>query len=387
MSEINQQEEYDVIIAGGGLAGFTAAILLSRKEKKVLLIEKYSYPFHKVCGEYVSNEVLGLLKSFGFDPFSFGASQITRLRISTPSGKNISSKLDLGGFGLSRFKMDEAFYHLALTNNVTVLTDTKVTDISFHENIFNVETNSGVNYTSKLAIGCYGKRDSLDKKLNRDFIKSHTGYMAVKYHVKTDYPIDEVGLDNFEGGYCGIVKIEEDKFNICYLYKRNNRYNFTSIRELEENILFRNPVIKNIFSNAEFIFRQPEAINEISFAGKKPIEDHIFMCGDAAGLITPLCGNGMSMAIHSAKLLCELILNLKILDNSQISNQDRMNLEESYQKIWRKYFSRRLATGRAIQNLFGNKLTTEAGIRLIHAIPKLERWIISGTHGKPISVI
>ena len=92
-------KHYDVIIIGGGLAGLTTAILLSGKSKKVLVIEKKTYPFHKVCGEYVSNEVLPFLKSIGFDPFEYGATNISKLRISTPSGKNIISPLGLGGFG------------------------------------------------------------------------------------------------------------------------------------------------------------------------------------------------------------------------------------------------------------------------------------------------
>src|SRR5204863_8713964 len=112
MPGTNLQTDFDVIIAGGGLAGMTAAILLSKAGKKVLLIEKKSYPLHKVCSEYISNEVITYLRSIDFDPFSLGASRISKLRISTPSGKNIDCSLDLGGFGLSRYKMDEAFYQL-----------------------------------------------------------------------------------------------------------------------------------------------------------------------------------------------------------------------------------------------------------------------------------
>ena len=105
-------------------------LLLSRNNIKVLLIEKKSYPLHKVCGEYVSNEVIPFLRSIDFDPFSLGASRISKLRISTPSGKNIDCSLDLGGFGLSRYKMDEAFYQLVLKNEVNVLISTKVIAVS-----------------------------------------------------------------------------------------------------------------------------------------------------------------------------------------------------------------------------------------------------------------
>lgn len=376
--------DYDVIIVGGGLAGLTAAIILSRNNKRVLLIEKKTYPYHKVCGEYISNEVLPLLKSIGFNPFEYGASTIQQLRISTPSGRNIFSKLDLGGFGLSRFVIDNALAKIAIKNGADVLTATRVTEINFEQNIFSVKTNTEKNFTTKLVIGSYGKRDLLDKKLNRSFIKKHTGYMGVKYHVKTDYPLNEVGLDNFENGYCGIVKIEEDKYNICYLYQRQANYSFNTIGELEENVLFKNPVIKNIFSKSTFIHEQPEVINEISFAPKKLIENHIIMCGDTAGSIVPLCGNGMAMAIHAAKLLSELIISTRVLDASEISMQDRLLLEERYSKVWKTTFSSRLFWGRNLQSVFGNNSLTEISIRMLHGLPPVEQWLLSKTHGKKI---
>ena len=41
----------DVVIIGGGLAGLTSAIHLSKSGLKVTLIEKNDFPKHKVCGE------------------------------------------------------------------------------------------------------------------------------------------------------------------------------------------------------------------------------------------------------------------------------------------------------------------------------------------------
>ena len=73
-------KKYDTIIVGGGLAGLTCALHLSQQNCSVLLLEKYSYPHHKVCGEYVSNEVLPYLNSLGIDPFSEGAIRITNLK-------------------------------------------------------------------------------------------------------------------------------------------------------------------------------------------------------------------------------------------------------------------------------------------------------------------
>ena len=51
----------NVVIVGGGLAGLTSALHLTQSGLGVTLIEKNPYPRHKVCGEYISNEVLPYL--------------------------------------------------------------------------------------------------------------------------------------------------------------------------------------------------------------------------------------------------------------------------------------------------------------------------------------
>ncbi|WP_416171529.1 NAD(P)-binding protein [Algoriphagus boritolerans] len=57
--------EKRIIVVGGGLAGLISSILLARKDRKVLLLEKKIYPFHRVCGEYISNEVLDFFAKGG----------------------------------------------------------------------------------------------------------------------------------------------------------------------------------------------------------------------------------------------------------------------------------------------------------------------------------
>ncbi|MGN6567560.1 MAG: NAD(P)/FAD-dependent oxidoreductase [Flavipsychrobacter sp.] len=372
----------DVIIVGGGLAGLVAAIELSKAKKKVLLFEKKSYPYHKVCGEYISNEVLAYLQSLGFNPFDYGAAKIDKLRLSTPQGSNIRTSLDLGGFGISRYTMDYALYLLALKCGADILINTRVNDINYNNRHFTVQTSKG-SFTSNIVIGSYGKREVLDKKLNRDFINQRTGYLGVKYHIKTDYPSDEIGLDNFEGGYCGISKVENETYNLCYLYKRPDKNSHKTIKEIEEDILYRNPTLKQIFTSANFLFREPEVINEICFAPKRLIENHILMCGDSAGLITPLCGNGMSMAINAARILSNTLLRADMW-GTELTTEKRAAIEEVYQKEWDKTFKSRLFWGRSIQGIFGKTKLTGLCINAVHAMPAVEQWLLKRTHGQPI---
>lgn len=375
---------YDVIIIGGGLAGLVSAIQLSSAGFHVALVEKKSYPFAKVCGEYISNEVLNFLKSLGFNPFDFDAATITRLRLSSPSGKNYKIPLDLGGFGISRFTMDYQLSKIAANRGSQIFDNTKVVEVVFDNNSFTVETNTKKVLHSKFVIGSYGKRELLDKKLNRQFIQDRTGFMAVKYHIQTDYPVDEIGLDIFKGGYCGTGKIEGENYNLCYLYKRSKEFKFHSVKEIEEQLLFKNPNLKNIFQNSQFITLEPEVINEISFVKKTQVENHILLCGDTAGLITPLCGNGMSMAIHASKLLCEMLVNSGLLRKDFISLNERFKLEEAYKNKWNKLFHTRLFIGRTMQHLFSNSALVESGIRMIYALPALKKWLVRNSHGETI---
>ena len=97
----------EVVIIGGGLAGLVASLLLAKSGHQVLLIEKKVYPFHRVCGEYVSNEVVDFLKQNGLYPEFIELPQINQFEFSDTRGNAVRIPLDLGGFGISRYLLDE----------------------------------------------------------------------------------------------------------------------------------------------------------------------------------------------------------------------------------------------------------------------------------------
>ena len=43
--------KYDTVLVGGGPAGSSLGYILGRKGKKVAIIDKASFPRHKLCGE------------------------------------------------------------------------------------------------------------------------------------------------------------------------------------------------------------------------------------------------------------------------------------------------------------------------------------------------
>lgn len=359
---------------GGGLAGLVSASLLAKNGHDVLLVEKKQYPFHRVCGEYVSNEALDFLKRESLLPLDYDLPEIKNFLFTDTAGNGVKIPLDLGGFGISRYVLDDFMCRQALNFGAKFRTGTQVVHYTFDEKAdeFQFELSDQSHVSARQVIGAFGKRSRLDKVMERPFIQKRSPFIGVKYHIKTDFARDVVALHNFEGGYCGLNSIEEEKFNLCYLGSRDQLRKFGSVEEMEREILWKNPVLKRLFNESEFIFEKPEVINEINFEPKKPVEDHILMAGDSAGLITPLCGNGMAIAIHSGKMAAEAI----------IKGKNRKEIEFLYENAWRKEFQMRLWVGRKVQNLFGAKSASVLTRKLIMNIPFFAKQIIKSTHGR-----
>jgi len=372
---------YDTAIIGGGLAGLALSIQLIRQGHSVVLFEKEQYPFHKVCGEYISLESWDFLNELGVDLDNIQVPIITRLQVSGVNGKLLEQPLPLGGFGISRYKLDNTLVQIARAEGVRVLENTKVNDILFANNEFTIAS-SPQTYKARLVAGSFGKRSNIDIKWKRKFSLAAknklNNYIGVKYHIQTNFPADTIALHNFHNGYCGIVKIEDGLYNLCYLTSADNlQKNKGDIKAMERSVLSQNPHLKKIFAESTIVTSTPLTISQVSFDKKSQTENHVLMIGDAAGMITPLCGNGMSMALHGSKIAAT---HIHAFLRSQITREE---MEKKYSLEWKQQFGRRLLTGRRIQRIFGHKWLSNLFIALVKPFPRIVNYLVKQTHGKP----
>lgn len=377
---MTQNNSYQISIIGGGLAGLTLAIQLADAGYSCVLFEKNKYPFHKVCGEYISMESWNFIERLGLNLSELNLPKINRLQISSPSGKLLKHQLDLGGFGISRYLLDSKLAEIAKSKGVILLDDCRVNDVKFEKEQFTIESAKGI-FTSEICVGAWGKKSNLDTKLNREFTKgekSEKNYVGIKYHVNIDFPADLIELHNFENGYCGISKIEGERYCLCYLTDSENlkKYN-GDIKKMEEEVLLKNPYLKNYFTKAKFLFKEPLAISQIKIGYKNAVENNILMLGDTAGNIAPLSGNGMSMAMRSSFFLNQL---LAVYFNKKIT---RAELENKYQRFWKKQFKKRVNFSAFLQGLLKNTSMTNFAIGLLKTIPFLRKAVVKSTHGNP----
>ena len=101
------------------------------------------------------------------------------------------------------------------------------------------------------------------------------------------------------------------------------------------------------------------------------------MAGDSAGMITPLCGNGMAMAIHSAAILAQHVVAF-----CETKGYLRQHLESSYTKQWNAHFAKRLWAGRKIQRLFGGDWTSNLAVNLANHVKPVAEYLVRKTHGE-----
>ena len=376
-----QAKTYDCGIIGGGLAGLCLAIQLADRGISVILFEKNQFPFHKVCGEYISMESWDFIKSLGLDLESLCLPIINKLGISSEKGFLLEHSLQMGGFGISRFSLDHALSQIASAKGVHILEHCRVNGLQNNgRDGFEVKSALG-NFHVNILCGSYGKYTpqflphGMPHEMPGDG-SENTNYIGVKYHIKTDLAPNRIELHNFKDGYCGVSKVDQDWHCLCYLTtSRNLLENGKDIQAMEANVLHRNPFLKHYFTRAEFVNPKPLVISNVHFSKKQTQTEGVFLLGDAAGSITPLCGNGMSMGMRASKILAgELIGYFQ-------KKQTKEAVAARYKKAWDNAFGRRITAGYYLQGLFGKRITTDLALRTLDKFPALTNKLVSLTHG------
>lgn len=372
----------DIAIIGGGLAGLTAAIITRRMGHSVILIEKKAYPFHKVCGEYISLEAENILRWLGLPVEEWQLPILSEFRITHPHAKTFNARLPLGGLGISRFTLDQFLKDMAEKEGVAVLEQTKVNALELINTEYNIETDHAnfPKINASVVLGAFGRnKPHFATSIAENHINSK-GFVGVKMHVRADLPKNRIELHHFSGGYCGISAIENNAYCLCYLIDgvlvKDQKGDF---QKVEENILSQNLILKGYLTQFEKI------TNRVSTAGvffsPRPLSKNgMLFLGDSAGMIPPLAGNGMGMAIHSAVLASEISNQFL---KGMISRQDVSIL---YEMEWKKLFETRLTSARMLQNIMQTNLATMLSMKVFSLFPGIFQIVAKKTHGKQIPI-
>lgn len=352
----------DVAIIGAGPAGSTLAALLAARGVKVALYDRDQFPRDKLCGEFFSYDALPILDALGVLAAidAAAAPRITRCRVI--GTRTYEFELPHAARGVSRLFLDDLLLRTAIRNGA----------VFHHETVARLDA-----LQAKVIVGAWGRWGRFDQQLERGFVRdrSHRNF-GFKRHF-TGPATSSIDLYSFPRGYLGVNAVEGELTNICGLVHASRlsghkgRWDaFVDTIRAEENEL------DELFSRYEPAQETYLSSEPVIFRARSPVEGGVFMIGDASGVIDPLTGNGMAMAIQSALLAAPFIL--RALEGA--------NVEDDYRGAHRAFFASRIAWSRRVAFLLSRPRLLDALLTTVRS-PRVGQLFLSRTRASREDVL
>ena len=296
-----------LVIVGGGLAGAAAACMVAQAGRQVTVLERDRAPQHKVCGEFISAEAQGYLHDLGVEPFALGARRIHT--VSLILGEQcVDVLLPFSGSSLSRKVLDDALLLRAAALGAVVRRGTAVREIETRGRIRLQVANADPLSADALFLAS-GKHDL--PGFRRTATRS-TGFLV---GFKNYYALDEAQRSAMDGrvelillkhGYAGLQQIEGGWVNVCLLVEQEYFHaTGASWPRLLQHLLDESPHLKARLVNARPMIEKPLAIARVPYGflyRPTPADPSgLYRLGDQMAVIDSFTGDGMSIALHSAR--------------------------------------------------------------------------------------
>lgn len=294
----------EVLILGGGVAGCAAAIGLARRGQQVTLIEREPTPRHKVCGEFLSGEALEDLHALGIDVASLGAVRIEHVRLAA-ARRAAEAPLPFPAASLTRKALDTALLAAAVEAGVRVEAGRSVQSLQrTAAGTWQAELDGGSCREAATVFLATGKHDLRGHARPKD----PQQWVAFKMYFRlsaaqTADLADASELMLYPGGYGGIQPVEDGIANLCcvvqrrFLERGGRRWeNF--LATMQEDC----PHLAMRLKGAEPLLARPIAVSHIPYGYiRRTTEAGLYCVGDQAAVIPSFTGDGISIALHTAR--------------------------------------------------------------------------------------
>ncbi len=291
---------YDLIIIGGGPAGTSAAITAARGGAGVLLLERGRFPRHKLCGEFVSAESLGLLTNLlDHDHATLlrDAVRISKLRLFL-DGRTLQTAVDPPAASIARLNLDAALWHSAGGAGVDARQQVTVQSVG-GTGPFRIMTTAG-GFEARALVNASGRWSNLN--LPPTERERREKWLGIKAHFAEPAAEPSVDLYFFEGGYCGVQPVHANGENARVVGRVNaSAMVRADVASTLAEVFAQHPALHER-SRRWTSLSDPVSTSPLLFRNPQPNRDGILMVGDAAGFVDPFVGDGISLALRSGSL-------------------------------------------------------------------------------------
>jgi 2-polyprenyl-6-methoxyphenol hydroxylase-like FAD-dependent oxidoreductase len=387
---------FDALIVGAGPAGSSAAVLLARAGWSVAIVEKQAFPRRKVCGECIAASNLPLLEALGVSPAAFDSLAAPRLqRVAFMRGShNVSAPLPAATHpqhswarALGRETLDTLLLDQARAAGARVLQPWSVLSVDgppgqMRAMALDIGTGEKTELQSRVVILANGSWEPL-QSVRRAEQRVRRGSDLFAFKANFDNANLAAGLLPvlaFEGGYGGMVMADRQTTTIACCIRADQisalraRLPGHSAGEVVEAMLRRE------CAGVNAALQTAQRLGP--WLGSGPIDpgirlrgdDRVFKIGNAAAEAHPIIGEGMSMAMQSAWLLCDRLLATSGEGGPQDAARWHADVARRYAADWRRHFSTRLRLAAMLAHAAMRPLPASILVSAVRHFPSAVTW-------------
>jgi geranylgeranyl reductase family protein len=402
---------YDAIIIGGGPAGSSAAISLSQRGARVLVLEEKRMPRGKLCGEFITPECFSTLERLGAMDrmLAAGAQKISRVSLVAPSGRSVHTHISnistdaMWAMSLSRARFDQILFERAQEAGAECLEGVAVNHCVFDDGVpsgveaLSLPNGKRVRFEASLVIDASGRNSRLMVgKRERVGGRRGSRLYALKGHFRGVEGIDkQVELYFFPQGYGGLTRVEDDLVNLCFIVEENALKNAGGdASRVVKHTLMANGLARKRLKNAEVVGKWHSA-GPLTFGRRCLARNGIIAIGDASGMIDPFTGTGIQMALRTGEMAAEAIveaaafrtLSCGASETEQAGTaspwSQSLSFADSiltcYQRLYEREFDNRLKIAGLLRAAAFSPTTVSMAARVLARAPKLTSLMIRAT--------
>ncbi len=384
---------FDVAIVGAGPAGCSAAITLAARGVSVVMIERAIFPREKLCGDFINpiNWPVFEALNVSADLLRCRHAKVVRFRLTCADGVEASCSLtaqggQMFGLGLRRYDLDHVLMKRAKSVAVTVKEGSQLRRREEKSGGWVLEIDERGESTwlqARILIGADGRNSALARQLSaaprrkRPSVSASVGFEIQLAQVPEVQ--QSVEIHQFVGGYAGLVRLDEDTVNLSFTVEKTLLNKPISYERLRREILWRNPFLRTLLTNAEAT-SELRSVWPVYSPARRSFGAGFILVGDAARVTEPVTGEGIYMALRSGQLGAEAVAA------ALSQNHARTACLAEYTRACRTEFAARVRVNYLIQALMYNKRLLPLVVRFLAQRSSLLQKLVNSVCLRPASL-